>query len=743
MSTSKSIFYNAHHSPIGAFASFTLGYKGAKGGLGLELGKPADQNIYIGLQSRDSDNYEALPFFEAVEDASVRYDVEKVDNSDSDQVPSASTESGLNTPAVGATQGTRQLISAFRDEEITREFTSGTDTWTAGDLTFRIYSPVRPVPEPLSGDREALMDALVPAVLVEMTIDNTQGQQPRKAYFGYQGNDPYSAMRIIGGPEGGSLTGVGQGRLTAILSADEGLWPARGFTLEKILKEKHRENLAFGLGETAALLMDVPAGEKRTYQFAVCFYRGGIVTSGIDTTYWYTRYFADILEAGKYALNRFNELTASCKEVEQRLGVAALSEDQSFMLAHSIHSYYASTQLLDADGEPFWIVNEGEYRMMNTLDLTADQLYFELALNPWTVRNELEWFVKRYSYTDQVRFPGEEKEYPGGITFTHDIGVANVFSRPGHSAYELVGIDDCFSQMSHEELVNWLCCATVYIEQTQDREFVKEMLPVIRDCFESMLNRDHPDEQQRNGLMGLDSSRTKGGAEITTYDSLDVSLGQSRNNIYLAGKCWAVYVALEKLFATEKLAELSHHAGRQADNCAASIAAQLTDGGYIPAVIAENNDSRIIPAIEGLVFPYFTGCEGALDVNGRFGPYLQALRTHFKTVLVPGTCLFEDGGWKLSSTSNNSWLSKIYLSQFIARELLDVEWDETGKASDAAHVNWLLHSEESYWCWSDQILAGVAVGSKYYPRGVTSILWLLEGKGNRLEQIYASKEAVQ
>lgn len=65
--------------------------------------------------------------------------------------------------------------------------------------------------------------------------------------------------------------------------------------------------------------------------------------------------------------------------------------------------------------------------------------------------------------------------------------------------------------------------------------------------------------------MGLDSSRTQGGAEITTYDSLDVSLGQSRNNIYLAGKCWAVYVALEKLFATEKLADLSHQAGLQAD----------------------------------------------------------------------------------------------------------------------------------------------------------------------------------
>ncbi len=522
MSASKSIFYNAHHSPIGAFASFTLGYKGAKGGLGLELGKPADQNIYIGVQSRDGETYQALPFYEATEDESVRYDVEKLESADAEQEAGQPEVAGSTASSTRAQQ---PYISAFRDEEITRKFTSGTDTWTAGDLTFRIYSPVRPVPEPLKGEREALMDALVPAVLVEMTIDNTKGQQARKAYFGYQGNDPYSAMRMIGGPEGGALTGVGQGRLTAIMSTDDGLWPALGFTLEKILQDKHVENLAFGLGGTAALLMEVPAGETRTYRFAVCFYRGGIATSGIDTTYWYTRYFANIQEVGQYALNRYNELAASCEEADQRLGTASLSEDQAFMLAHSIHSYYASTQLLDADGDPFWIVNEGEYRMMNTLDLTADQLYFELALNPWTVRNELEWFVKRYSYTDHVRFPGEEQEYPGGITFTHDIGVANVFSRPGHSAYELVGIDDCFSQMSHEELVNWLCCATVYIEQTQDHSFVQEMLPVIQDCFQSMLNRDHPEEQQRNGLMGLDSSRTKGGAEITTYDSLDVSLG--------------------------------------------------------------------------------------------------------------------------------------------------------------------------------------------------------------------------
>lgn len=59
---SKNIFYNTQHAPIGSFSSFTLGFKGNRGGLGLELGKPADENVYIGLQSRDGGVYEALPF---------------------------------------------------------------------------------------------------------------------------------------------------------------------------------------------------------------------------------------------------------------------------------------------------------------------------------------------------------------------------------------------------------------------------------------------------------------------------------------------------------------------------------------------------------------------------------------------------------------------------------------------------------------------------------------------------------
>jgi xylan 1,4-beta-xylosidase len=695
------VFFNAHHSPMGAFASFTLGYKGAKGGLGLELGKPADQNVYIGVESTKGSHYEALPFFAGSEDESKRYDVEK-----------AATE--MKLPAI------------LPFENVKRDFKLTSDSFQAEDLTFTIYSPVAAVPDPENSSEEALKKALVPAVFAELTIDNSKHNKNRRAFFGYQANDPYSSVRRLDDTTEGNIIGAGQGRITAIATKDKGVQSATGFAMHTILNETLKENWTFSLGSAAALIMDVPAGEKKTFKFAICFYRGGMATAGMDTKYYYTRLFKDIEAVADYALDNFDELVASCISSNALTDSNKLSEDQRFMMNHAIRSYYGSTQFLEHDEKALWVVNEGEYRMMNTFDLTVDQLFYELKLNPWTVKNELDLFVNRYSYYDTVRFPGEETEYPGGLSFTHDMGVANTFSRKGYSSYEKYGIDGCFSHMTHEQLTNWICCASVYVESTKDEVWLKDNLNIFVECFNSMVNRDHPVPEKRNGIMKLDSSRVMGGAEITTYDSLDVSLGQSRNNIYLAGKDWAGYVALEKIFNENDLPELAKEAGAQAEKCAASLAASVTEGGYIPAVLEKNNDSKIIPAIEGLIFPYLTGCQDALREDGRFGAYITALKKHLDVILVKGICLFEDDGWKLSSTSNNSWLSKIYLCQFIARKILNLPWDEKGKAADAAHVKWLLHEKESYWCWSDQIISGVAIGSKYYPRGVTSILWLEE-----------------
>ncbi len=699
------VFFNAHHSPMGAFASFTLGEAGAKGGLGLELGKPADQNVFIGLETTQPNLFEALPFTAETADESARYEVEK--------------STAASEPAA--------RVIPFAREAIRREFRASTDTWRAGDLTFRIISPFRSIPDPATAAVEELKRALLPAVLVELTVDNTRGKTARRAFFGYQGTDPYSRMRRIDETAGGELVGVGQGRLTALVAApQEGVVSGQGFTLPAILLPTRPENLSFALGGVAALVFTVPAGKARTFRVAVCFHRGGTVTTGVDAAYLYARHFPAIEDVGVHALAQFDTLKAWAAEADALVEEARLSADQKFMLAHAIRSYYGSTQLLEREGRPLWVVNEGEYRMMNTFDLTVDHLYFELRQNPWVVRNVLDFFVERYSYRDEVSFPGESRTYPGGLSFTHDMGHTNSFSRPGYSTYEMHGLDGCFSHMTHEQLVNWVLCGCTYAAQTEDRDWVQCRLQVLEDCLASMVNRDHPDPAKRDGIMALDSSRTMGGAEITTYDSLDVSLGQSRSNLYMAVKCWAAYVLLEKLFQGHGLGERAAEAGRQAERCAATLATKVTAGGYLPAVFEKGNDSKLIPALEGLVFPFVAGCREAVDPNGRFGALIAVLSRHIECVLKPGVCLFADGGWKLSSTSDNSWLSKIYLCQYAYRAVLGCAWDEAGRKADAAHAAWLLDARNTYWCWSDQIVNGEAKGSKYYPRGVTAILWLSE-----------------
>ncbi|GAB4175804.1 MAG: hypothetical protein Fur0032_15650 [Terrimicrobiaceae bacterium] len=695
----KSIFFNAHHSPVGAFSSFTLGYPGGKGGLGMELGGPANESVFIGLERNDGRGYEALPFFEGHDDLSKRYDV----------------SAGESTP------GTR--LRAFDRKKISRDFSLGSDTWRAGDLSFSIYSAPKPVPEPgRKTTRSALQAALVPAVFAELTIDNRKGKRDRKAFFGYRGSNPFYNMRRLEDVSGGRYTGVGQGPVTAIVSDSPGVYSGLGFDLDKCLDPEFVENLTFGLGAVGALMAVVPRGKKLSFRFAICFYRDGFVTSGLPSKYFYSTLFSSIEEVAAYSLGHWEEQKAEALAADARLRRARLSDDQKFQLAHAVRSYYGATEMLVASpGGVFWGVNEGEYRMINTFDLTVDHLFFEMDQNPWVVRNQLDWFVRRYSYTDRVRLPGDPVEYPGGISFTHDMGVGNCFSRPGYSSYEQFGLSGCFSHMTHEQLVNWVCCAVTYVLKTDDTTWLQANRTILQKCLTSLVNRDHPEPGKRDGVMSADSSRCLGGAEITTYDSLDASLGQARNNLYLAVKTWAAYLGLEKVFAGVGDEDRSALAGSQSRLCAETIISHWQPEGYIPAVMGEGNESRIIPAIEGLVFPLVWGMAGLLKPSGKFAALGRILGRHFRNVLVPGVCKFADGGWKLSSTNDNSWLSKIYLCQFVARELFGLPSDP---AADAAHRAWLLDPENAYFAWSDQMVSGKARGSKYYPRGVTSWLWL-------------------
>lgn len=683
-------FFNAHHSPVGAFATLTLGCKGPRGGLGLELAGPADEGIYVGVEERDASGcYRTLPFYGGTEVRAEDFDVE-----------------GLSDLRYAS------ALTPFADADISRTMGAGIDEWVAGDLTFRIVSPPRSIPDPELHD---VRDVVTPAVIVELTIDNRAGEKERRAFFGYGGSDRSVGMRLLD-EEG--LVGVGQGTSIAIASSDEGLYAGLAWQAEAILSPRLRENLGFMLGSVGLIVGTVAPGEVRTFRFAVAFFREGTATTGIKTRYLYRRWFDRVEDVLHHALAMARRTVEEAEAFDARLR-SALSPERAFMAAHAIRSYFGSTQLLEReDGRPLWVVHEGEYRMMNTFDLTVDQAFFELALNPWTVRNELDLFVERYAYDDGVRFPGSTEIQEGGIAFTHDMGVANAFSPPGRSGYEQAGLCGCFSYMSGEELTNWVITAGLYLHHTEDDAWARSNCETFLASLRSLENRDHPEDSRRNGVMGLDAARCKGGAEITTYDSLDASLGQARNNLYLAVKSWAAYLLLESVLRRLDEHSAARQARVQAERASATVLAARDENGLLPAVIGEGVDARIIPAIEGLIYPFVAG------LPEEFPELRAALDAHFKAVLRMGICRFPDNGWRLSSTSRNSWLSKIYLCQYVAESILGHAPDE---AADRAHVDWLLDEENAYYAWSDQMLDGKAVGSRYYPRGVTSILWAAKG----------------
>jgi hypothetical protein len=89
--------------------------------------------------------------------------------------------------------------------------------------------------------------------------------------------------------------------------------------------------------------------------------------------------------------------------------------------------------------------------------------------------------------------------------------------------------------------------------------------------------------------------------------------------------------------------------------------------------------------------------------------------------------LFEDGGIKLSSTSNNSWMSKIAIFMHVTRRVFHLDEHPTigeiFRIADHAHVDWQVKGS-SYWACCDQIVSGEGKASRYYPRIITSALWM-------------------
>ncbi len=704
MSDEQSESYHTQHAPLGAFASFTIGLVDSPGGFGHALRGPARQNIYVGFRAADDEKWRLLPFFK----------------------PAASAEVAFTGEAATA-QPPKDYV-ALRPADYVRTLAWASDTWRSRDRRFGfcLLSPFGPVADPARMTRTEARFALSPHLNGWIEFDNSAGKAPAQLVFGVGDADRlFRPLTDTDERLPGFAVNTEFGYATAPVA---GVETRQGFDVFNP-KFKDYRGLHVIAGESA-LVFTVPPGKKQRFPLVLGFFNGGPISSGITAGYAYARVFRDLEDVLRHGLTQRIRYERLAARRDRELAQAKLSDDQKFLIAQATHSYYGSTQLLWDKKAPLWVVNEGEYRMMNTFDLTVDHVFFELKFLPWAVRDALELFATRYSYTDRLQL-GDGRSAPGGISFTHDMGVNHNFTPPGHSSYECDHLHGCFSHMTMEQLLNWVLVAVTYAEGAGDRAWLRKRKTTLLACAESLRRRDHPDPRKRDGLLKFDSLRCgPDGAEITTYDSLDVSLGQARNNLYLSVKTLAAWVLLERAFKQLGRAKDAAAARATADQLAATISATFDpDTASFPAVFEAGNQSRIIPAVEGFVYPLYLGLKGACDRNGRFGELLDRLLRHLAGILQRGVCLDAvSGGWKMSSTSTNTWFSKIAIAQHVVRSMFPEALNEEARAADRVHADWQRRPGCGAFAMCDQINSenGVTCGSRFYPRGVTTILWLRE-----------------
>ncbi|WP_026883298.1 glycoside hydrolase family 52 protein [Clostridium akagii] len=676
----KNKSFYAHHSSFGAFSSFMLGKIGKGGGFVLNDVRPPKNNVYIGYKQEKM--IRLFPFCNINNNAEEDFTGE-VDNTKK------------NKP-----------IKIFSENEINREMGWASDTWDSDRLTFSLITPFGYVKDPVAMTEEEKKYAFAPVIFAQLTFDNRDKTTDAELIFGIEG--PKRRLSIT--TQGRYLGGACERKYGFAAASSEDIKELSRLDILTSFANDNYEN--HDLGTAPSLIFKVPAGTLKTYTIVLATYEQGTITTGIDTDFYYSGLFKSLEDVIDFGIENVDYYLDMAEQRDKELKESKLNKYRQFLLAHATHSYHASSQLMKKeDGSPLWVVNEGEYIMMNTFDLTVDHIFYEMKFHPWTIKNSLDLFAERYSYYDQ-----------SGIAFTHDMGVANGFSPKGYSSYELPNLHGCFSYMTHEELLNWILTGAVYTLKMNDKEWLNNNVKIFLACFESLCARD----KDYDGIMDIDSTRCQEGSEITTYDSLDVSLGQARNNLYLGLKSWSAYVLLEKIFEKVGLNEISTRSLEKAKAAASTIVSQFNDKEqYIPAVFENGNTSRIIPAVEALVYPYIVGDTSSVSEDGIYGDLIKKLKKHILTIMKPGICIDEvSGGWKLSSTSKNTWNSKIFLCQYVIKEILNMNFDKE-EDWDRVHATWQQVSCSGDGA-TDQVNSdtGTSRGSRLYPRLVTSILWM-------------------
>jgi hypothetical protein len=709
-------FFMTHHAPVGAWSSFTFGLPGKGVSINHESAMVENTADFLVAVSRGLGKTKFMPFIFGnwSPDAELR------------QVSGEKNQPDLSSNNI------RERWAIIPPGNIQRTLTTCVDQYVSGGLELRVFTPHAAMPDPDREIREAFVReskfACCPGILLELTVDNRTYDQPA---YGFLGLIYLSRGRIR------PLDWTTEDRMSGI--AFSGSWalaartiPGEVFTVRDnsiAANVEAGEKVVHNGGQEGGILFIVPPGEARTFQAAFGFYHEGTATQGIESRYYYCRYFNRVEEVCGYILDHAAEIKQRSHEFDAMVESGAPAEPLDLskyrLFGQAIRAYYANSQLTEAGGKIYYNLCEGQYLWRNTMDLAADHLPFELWRNPWVVRNIMDLFIERYSYHDKLRFDGQPGEiFPGGRSFTHDMGNYTSFTPPGISGYEK---SDAVSYhfMTTEELLNGIFCLTSYAIATRELGWMEKRKPIALELLSSMENRDHYLCGKRNGILkGASLQCGERGREITTYDALDHSLLDAAGNLYITVKTLCSAILLHEYFMIiadlESAARAQEMAGKTAKGLESFF--DVTRSCF-KANIYHESESKVIAAIEPFAVPLFIGLKERVL---RYGAVMELFWKHIKSCLQNGDCLDgATGGLRLSSTSTNTWVSKSILCEFVMAELftMDVAADYPTILRELVH--WATISAQELTI-SDQIQSDTrtVVGASYYPRAITASLWI-------------------
>lgn len=688
-------FFHTHHAPVGAWASLTFG--AADKGVSIDLEEPEvkDSGTMLFGITNDEETH-TIGFTERQRaDTAVSGDRER--------------------PAVNGVFGEYGL---YEEREICRTLTPSIDRYEAGKLCVTVYTPCRGLPDPRCGAIPSEM--CLPGVLMDLTVDNTDEETPCTVFFGLA----YPALKKLAVFEEKGIFGYGYKGSWAFSAqkTEESFLVQGGDSLYHLKKGStfvHQNGPCF-IGAR------VPAGEKRTLSVVWAVYSAEGSSGQIRTRYYYNRYFQNVSEAADKILKCADNIRQMSVETDRRLLDRVKDSEEIYyqLFCQAVRGYYASTQLLeDEQGGVHWNVSEGAYLWRNTMDLCADHLVWELMVNPWIVRSLMEDFLHHYSYYDRVYFQEKEGDYPGGISFCHDMGCFLHYTEAGRSAYERVNSDrnGFYFYMTTEELLNGIYCICGYVLKTQDVEWLKEQNNLLTELMDSLENRDAPEETERNGILkGISCRSGSCGLESTTFDSLDHSLQEASGNIYIFIKTWCALLLLKKCALITGDNNTAERAENMLQRCRRSAVLYENSGiPWLKANAYRSISGAVAAAAEPLAVPCLVGAFVQEEEQG----LSELLYRHETACLKSGVCLDDiTGGLRLSSTSANTWPSKVTLTLFVLKRILGITVPES---TERELLAWAQVSAADCTI-SDQIRSdtGTAIGGHYYPRIVTAASWL-------------------